>query len=53
MTTTGPAYRMTPEQREFLRKQIDVRVRERLDKLPVRGGSPPGSVPSTPRRVKA
>ena len=32
MTTTGPAYRMTPEQRELLRKQIDARVRERVER---------------------
>jgi len=30
---------MTTEERELLRKQIDVRVRERLDGLSVRGGS--------------
>jgi hypothetical protein len=44
---------MTREQRDFLRKLIDARMRERLDGLAVRGGSPPGSVPRPPRRVKS
>ena len=44
---------MTREQRDFLRKLIDARMRKRLDGLAVRGGSPPGSVPRPPRRVKS
>ena len=36
---------MTPEQRESLRKEIDVRVRERMGRLAKHGGSPPGSRP--------
>jgi hypothetical protein len=34
---------MTPEQRDSLRKEIDVRVRERMGGLSKHGGSPPGS----------
>ena len=34
---------MTPAQRESLRKEIDVRVRERMGGLSKQGGSPPGS----------
>ena len=34
---------MTPEQRDSLRKEIDVRVRERMGGVSKRGGSPPGS----------
>ena len=41
MRVTG----MTPEQRESLRKEIDVRVRERMGRLAKHGGSPPGSRP--------
>ena len=36
---------MTPEQRDSLRKEIDVRVRERMSGLSKHGGSPPGSKP--------
>ena len=46
MRVTG----MTPEQRDSLRKEIDVRVRERMGDVSKRGGSPPGSKPA-PSRV--
>ena len=49
MRVTG----MTPEQRDSLRKEIDVRVRERMGDVSKRGGSPPGSKPARPRGSRA
>jgi len=43
------AGRLTPEQRDSLRRQIDTRVRERLSELSGRGASPGGYVPRLPR----
>ena len=40
---------MTPEQRDLLRKLIDVRVRERLVGQSKRGGSHNGQVATLPR----
>ena len=40
---------MTREQRDLLRKQIDVRMRERLDGQSKRGGSHAGDVSKLPR----
>ena len=45
MSTARPVGCMTREQRDLLRKQIDVRMRERLARLSKQGGSPPGSKP--------
>ncbi len=43
--------RLSREQRDYLRKQIDVRVRERLVVLAKGGGRPPGHVTKL-RRAK-
>ena len=48
MKATG----MTPERRASLRKEIDVRVRERMGGLSKQGGSPPGSKPARPSRPR-
>jgi len=49
MRTAGRLDRMTPEQRDLLRKQIDARVRERLVGQSKRGGSRNGQVVKLPR----
>ena len=49
MRVTG----MTPEQRDSLRKEIDVRVRERMGGVSKQGGSPPGSKPARSRSSRA
>jgi hypothetical protein len=40
--------RLSREQRDYLRKQIDVRIRERLGVL-AKGGRPPGHIPKLRR----
>ena len=53
MRTAGLRGRMTREQRDFLRKQIDVRMRERLSAMAPKGPRPTGYVPAAPRGVKS
>ena len=49
MRVTG----MTREQRDLLRKQIDVRVRERLSTMAPKGPRTTDRVPTAPQRVKS
>jgi hypothetical protein len=49
MRTARLIGRMTRGQRDLLRKQIDVRARERLAGQSKRGGSHAGDVPKLPR----
>ena len=44
---------MTREQRDFLRKEIDVRVRERLSTMAPKGPPTTDRVPMAPQRVKS
>ena len=53
MKTAGLIGRMTREQRDLLRKQIDVRARERLAKQSKFGGSHAGDVPPKLPRAKS
>jgi hypothetical protein len=50
MRTGDLVGRLSREQRDNLRKQIDVRVRERLDALANGGGRPPGHVSKQAKR---
>ncbi len=49
MRTARLIGRMTREQRDLLRKQIDVRMRERLEGRSKRGGSHYGDASKLPR----
>jgi hypothetical protein len=49
----GEGRRVTREQRDLLRRLIDVRVRERLSEVSRRGASPGGYVAKPARRVKS
>ncbi len=51
MRTAGLVGRMTREQRDVLRKQIDARVRARLSAMAPKGPRQTGHVPTAPRRV--
>jgi hypothetical protein len=51
---SGEQGRLTPEQRDFLRKQIDARVRERLGERGERRiARPSGHVRKPPKRAKS
>ena len=53
-TAGGLVYRMTREQRDLLRKQIDTLIRERLVGEPARRGPRHmGDAPKRPRKVKS